>query len=421
MTPSPAMDDAVIKNMRDILSEREAALTGKFVTKEEAAAALKACDEKLTTLIQTQIAEAKSAQERLIKERTARPPGALIGSGADADMRTLGQRFAETDQFKALMANPQTRGATQMSVAGRMKMEQKAVTVAGSGFPVLPTIYGTYPLAQIPPVVRDLLTVVTLTGTNAVEFVRETWTWNADYQLLEGDKKAESTVTYTPQTEAVRTIATFVKVSRQMIADVPYFMSTVDQNLMYAVAKKEDTELLWGTGAAGHLHGLMPQAPVLPAGVLTGGTQYQADVVLAAIAYLANTGYAPTGIVMNPVDWANMQISKTAQGVYVLGGPPSAMAAQTLWGVSLVTTPAMTAGKFLVGSFPANAALFDREVVSVELSYENEDDFVRNMATIRAEERVALAVFRPQAFVQGVLAFTATAAEGAPHQKGNNK
>lgn len=417
MTPSPQTEnDIAIKNMRDILSERDAALSGKFQTKDEAIAALKAADDKVTALV----ADLKTSNDRLIKERTARPPGALLG-GNDIDQRSLGQRFAETEQFKALLANPAARSATHMSVAGRLRLERKAITVAGSGFPVLPQMVGTYPLAQIPPVVRDLLTIVPLSGSNAIEYVKETWTWNADYQINEGDKKAESTATYTPVTESVRTIATFVKVSRQMIADVPYFMSTVDDNLMYAVAKKEDVELLFGTGAAGHLHGIMPQATALPAGVLVGGT-YQADTVLSAIAYLANNGYAPTGIVMNPVDWANMQIAKTAQGVYILGGPPSAMAAQNLWGVSLVTTPAMTAGNFLVGSFPANAALFDREVVSVEISYENEDDFVRNLATIRAEERVALAVFRPQAFVKGTLVFTAMSAEGAQHPaKGNTK
>lgn len=349
--------------------------------------------------------------KRLITERTSRNPlGAPGGDGAD--VRSLGQRLTDTESFKAWIASGgNSRAAVQMTVKSRIRpaIETKTVTVAGSGYPILPVMYGNYPLAVIPPVMRDLLTVVPLTTSNAVEYVRETWTWNADYQINEGDKKAESTVAYTPVTVAVRTIATFVKVSRQMIADVPYFMSTVDTNLLYAVAKKEDTEILFGNNAAGHLWGIMPQATALPADVLVGAT-YQADTILAAIAYLANLGYTPTAVVLNPVDWANMQIQKTAQGIYILGGPPSAMAAQSLWGLPVVTTQAMTAGSFLVGAFPPNAALFDRESASVEISYENEDDFVRNLATIRCEERIALAVFRPQAFVKGTLTFTAMAA-----------
>ena len=63
----------------------------------------------------------------------------------------------------------------------------------------------------------------------------------------------------------------------------------------------------------------------------------------------------------------------------------------------------MTQGRFLVGDFAAHAQILDRQDANVAISFENKDNFERNMATIRIEERLALAVYRPEAFVKGVL------------------
>ena len=47
--------------------------------------------------------------------------------------------------------------------------------------------------------------------------------------------------------------------------------------------------------------------------------------------------------------------------------------------------------------------LVDRQDANVAISFENKDNFERNMATLRIEERLALAIYRPEAFVKGVL------------------
>jgi HK97 family phage major capsid protein len=364
--------------------------------------------EKFKTEIKTDLDTRMGAQDRLIKERTARPPSALLGT-PEGDTRSLGTRFAELDQYKAWAATDhRSKAGLQLSIKGRIRqpLEVKvAGTIVETGLPMLPTRVGFFGPPTLPLVMRDVLTVVTLSSGNAIEYVLETWNYAADYQLLEGDKKAQGDVTYQEKTANVRTIAWYVKVSRQMMADAPYFASTVDSQLLYGLAKKEDHEILVGSGAAGHLLGIVPQATPLPVDVLADILN-SFDQVLAAVAYLSSIGYVPTAIVLNPIDWANMQIAKTAQGIYILGGPPSGMAARTLWGLPVVMTSEMAVGTFLVGAFPPNATLFDRESPSVDISYENEDDFVKNLVTIRAEERIALAVYRPQAFVTGSLTVT---------------
>ena len=335
--------------------------------------------------------------------------GGMRVAGGDFNPESL-KSFAERLlSLKEWKDNPWSgRIKQQFSLQGRLRTKANTITEGGttpSGLVMVPQRVGIFTEAAIQPrlQMRDMMTVVPLTGTNAVEYQIETWNYAADYQILEGDKKAQGDVTYTEHTATAKTIAWFVKVSRQMLSDAPFMQSNIQDNLVYGVLKKEDKEILYGNNAAGHLWGIMPQATALPADYLPDMSN-NADQIMAAIAYLADKGYMVSGIVLNPLDWAALSIAKTPQGLYLLGGPPQSTAPTSLWGLQLTITMAMAKGDFLVGAFPGNQALFDKETVTVDVAFENEDDFVRNLVTMRAEERIAMAIFRPQAFVKGPFA-----------------
>lgn len=420
MTP----ENAVIAEFQTIADKVHAAIGDEKKTREQREAEVKtlmtteiaAACERVRTEMKADVKSEIEGVTRLMKERGARPPAGFGTPGGDLDQRSLGQRFVDSEQFKSWAASdPTGKVRFQLALKGRVRqpLEVRANTIVETGLPMLPTRVGFFAPPTLPLVMRDLLTVVPLTTGNAIEYVETTWNYAADYQVLEGDKKAQGDVAFLEKTANVRTIAWFVKVSRQMMADAPYFASTVDSQLLYGVAKKEDREILLGDGLAGHLAGIMPAATALPPDVLAGIIN-TADQILSAIAYLQSIGYTPTAIVLNPLDWAAMQIAKTAQGIYILGGPPQGLAPATLWNLPVVSSSEMPPTEFLVGAFPPNAALFDRETASVDVSYENEDDFVRNLVTLRCEERVALAIYRPQAFVKGSLVLTVTGATSAP-------
>jgi HK97 family phage major capsid protein len=72
-----------------------------------------------------------------------------------------------------------------------------------------------------------------------------------------------------------------------------------------------------------------------------------------------------------------------------------------LWGLPVVESDGMSRGDFLVGAFRLAATLFDREEAAILVSTEDQDNFVKNLVTILAEERLALAITRPTAFVHG--------------------
>ncbi len=110
--------------------------------------------------------------------------------------------------------------------------------------------------------------------------------------------------------------------------------------------------------------------------------------------------YPPSGIVLHPIDWAGITLVKDANGNYLIANPQSTVS-QMLWSLPVVPSMSMPQGQFLAGAFQLAAQLFDREQANIAISFEDRDNFVKNAVTIRAEERLALAVYRPEAFVKG--------------------
>jgi len=390
----------------------------EFRVKGEVTGETKERIEKLEAAM-TELSEKMLAEFRKLNEKSSRPPVSIAngrGYGGDGEFRSIGVQFTELADYKSYQANPTNRPRFQTTLKGRIiqPMELRAVNpfIASetSGIVYIPKRVGVFTQPTIPLVMRDLLDVIPLDGTNAVEYVIEAWQLNADYQIKEGDKKAQSDVTYTDKTAVVRTIAHYVVISRQMLADAPFIQASIDNRMVYGIALKEDKEILYGDGATGHLLGIMPQATPFAGGALT--IDNAIDQVYAAMVQIMQAGYAPTAIVMNPVDFAGIALMKNTMGMYLLGGPPASEATPRLWGLPIALTMNMAPGDFLVGAFPGNAALFDRQQTVVEVSSENEDNFVRNLVTIRAEERVTLAVFVPAAFVKGTVMPPAALASG---------
>ena len=81
--------------------------------------------------------------------------------------------------------------------------------------------------------------------------------------------------------------------------------------------------------------------------------------------------------------------------------PDSSVGTSAVWNLPLILSPACPKGTFLVGAFMQATILFDREVLTVEISYENEDDFIHNLACFRGELRCCAAAPLPQGLMKG--------------------
>ena len=175
--------------------------------------------------------------------------------------------------------------------------------------------------------------------------------------------------------------------------------SLIDAELRYGLQLEEEHQFLSGDGTGQNILGLIPQSTPYSAPFAVDHEQ-MLDVLLLAIAQAEASLIPADGVIVNSLDWRKMQALKDSQGRY-LGSGPFGLASSLAWQLPVVATPSLEPGEFMVGGFKAAAQIFDRMDIEVLVSSEDRDNFIKNMLTVRAEERVALAVKRPQALVYG--------------------
>ncbi|MDA5499803.1 phage major capsid protein [Yersinia aleksiciae] len=256
--------------------------------------------------------------------------------------------------------------------------------------------------------IRDLL-APGRTQSSTIYWVQQTGFTNNARVVAENTQKPYSDIQFGEKITPVRTIAHLFKAAKQILDDFSQLQSTIDTEMRFGLKYAEEQEILFGDGTGVHLEGIMPQASVFDPSFEVAQQNGIDDLRLAMLqSQLAR--FSASGHVLHFIDWAKIELTKDTLGRYILGNP-SALTTPTLWGLPVVATEAAAfKGKFLTGAFNAGAQIFDREDANVVISTENSDDFEKNMITIRCEERLALAVYRPEAFITG--AFTVPAPVG---------
>lgn len=286
----------------------------------------------------------------------------------------------------------------------RVEVPRAAITSApGSGGALVAPERGGIILApQRRLTIRDLVAPGT-TNSNAYEYVRETGFTNNAAVVGEGMAKPYSDLKFELENANVRTIAHLFKGSRQILDDAAALQSFIDARARYGLLLAEEAQLLYGNGTGNNLHGIVPQAQVYaaPAGIDVQALQ-RIDRIRLALLQATLAEFPSTGVVLNPIDWAAIELLKDGEGRYIIGKPQEGTAPR-LWNLPVVETQAIVQDQFLVGAFSLAAQILDRMGIEVLVSTENDKDFENNMVTIRAEERLAFAVYRPEAFVTGDL------------------
>lgn len=319
---------------------------------------------------------------------------------------SLGEQFIKSDDFVAA----QERGS------GNARMEIKTA------------IINTFPASSVQPLVQGdrlqgifttpnrRLTIKDIiprgvTSSNLVEYTREnSFTNNAGVQrdtasplaAIENVTKPESAITFTFKTQAVTTLAHWIPVSKQVLADSPQLQGYINGRLMYGLSLKEETQILLGLNTGGEYNGIQTQATSYT--VESPELTNEIDIIRDAITQAQVAEYSPNFLVLNPTDWDSIQRRKvgSSDDRYVYGDPNVSWMATPLWGLTPIITNSQTAGKFLIGD-ASGAMVFDRQQASVEVSFEDSVNFQKNMATIRAELRGCVVVFRTEAFITGSL------------------
>jgi HK97 family phage major capsid protein len=319
------------------------------------------------------------------------------------------ERLKEHEGFQRLLHD--RRGSAILTLSGKdaedMLQRKTTITSAGQGFQttgVLPIDRDTGITAEARQqlTVRDALTARP-TAMGMVDYVRVSTPLGLASPQVEASTKAENALAFTSASERVRTIATWIPASRQILDDFGELAAFLETSLSYYVNLEEEIQMLSGDNTGENLHGLIPQAAAFNTSLLGSSSGWnRIDAIGRAIQQLTTAKeLSPTFVVMNPSDWYSIRLTKDTLGRYIIGDPQTTARAM-LFDLTVIPTTSITAGSFLVGSGnPAAVEIRDRMELQYEISTEYLDFFAKNLVACRAEKRLALVVKRPSSFVTG--------------------
>jgi HK97 family phage major capsid protein len=389
------------------------AVTGRLMTADEKAAIKALQDECAAIQGRIEGAQGDAALVRLVQGMTADGGNGVSGGVpglATASRRSIGQQFVGDEGVRAFLAAGGHRrngawASPPVECFGPL-MPLHATTLtedpASGGKLVVPQyLPGIQSILFKRLMVADLMASGTATS-NAIIYMIETAFTNAAAPTAEGTAKPESALTFDQHTDPVSKIAHWLPVTEELLEDVSAIQSYIDARLTLGVQLAEEDQLLNGNGTPPNLMGVMNRAglaaPVVRNGAATP-PETNVDAILRQITAIATTAFVyPDGVVMNPANWFTIATSKSTTGEYLGGGPFSSLPTASVWGTPVAVTPSIVANTALVGAFGTMSQVFRKGGIRVEASNSHQDFFIKNLVAIRAEERLALAVYRPGAF-----------------------
>lgn len=372
---------------------------------------------ELDSLKQSEIAKLTSDYAEMQKQlnaidvKTNRIKGGNIETAKTFDS-ALVDAIHNNAQFKAFLGRESK--AFSMDLKGHTLFTKAGDMVTGNtytGEVIAPTrVPGIITDPDRAQHVRDFIAQAT-TDSDRVYYIRESAFDDGTATRGEASTKPQSDFDLTQEEAPVRKIATYVRMSTEMLNDTPGLVSYLTTRLPKKLRLEEDTQILYGNGTAPNLEGITAVASAY-VDTLADADVNRFDVLVKAIAQARADEYFANAIMLNPADWYSMMLTKDGQGAYVF--PESARfggVAPRIAGVPIIANTAVTSGDFLVGDFASGVQLYDRLQANVRFFEQDQDNAIKNMVTVVAEERLALAIYRPTAFIYGN--FAAALAQGS--------
>jgi HK97 family phage major capsid protein len=355
-------------------------------------------------------------QMQALMQRTSRAPGTLETGTLNAGPTFSNQLLADAG-FQAFAKSILTRSSSFGAELRLPTSRKAAAPVSG----ISPTEYlpqRIWGAAQFPLRLREIMPVLPV-SSGTIEYTQETSYVPSAAVVPETTPKPAMAIAFQEATAKCATIASIVKVSKQSLADTGLMNTWLNVRLGYSVSLKEEDVIINGDAANG-IQGLAQLATPFAYVPAAGDTAM--DVLGHAIGALMGKGYAVDGVILNAADYTSMRLLKTTIGSYIFMGEGGAgpddetiwEKTPLVWQVPMVVSPSIPQGSFIVAAFQQSTIVFSREVLTIEIAFQNEDDFIKNLICLRGELRSGLAVPVPAAILKGTLPAGSTATAGQP-------
>lgn len=348
-----------------------------------------ACQGKVDELmvVAKAAAAARHGQDKGAGESGSEPDARQAKGAEPGVKKSLGEMFVDSRAFKEYRRGS-SEGPTE-----HFDIEVKSLFETGAGWQPEVTRTGRMvEMATRPIQVIDFIPGTT-TSQSSVQYMEETTFVNNAAETAEGAQYPEAQLELTEKDSPVRKIAVWLPVTDEQLEDVPQARGYVNNRLPFMLRQRLDQQILTGSGTAPNLRGLGNTTGVL---TQAKGADPVPDAIYKAMVRVMTEGRAmPNLVILNPLDWQDIRLLRTADGIYIWGSPSDA-GPERIWGLPVAKSDAQTenTGLVLDTSF---TELATRRGVDVQISNAHSDFFIRGKQAVRADMRMAFIVYRPAA------------------------
>ena len=397
---------AALKAAQDIVSKAQA--EGRSLTDDERSTV----EAKSAEVVEFD-AKIKAAEDSdALMSRIANLGGGKVDDEKDGDKpagaKSLGEHYAKSVGREGFMQLKERGGFTVS--APEFKAATDPQLVPSTFGPVLTQLDRTVVQGFRRPTVADVMSSGTISGNAVTYFVEGAFEGAFTTVAENGQKPQIHVADPTAVTDSLKKIAAWWDTSDEMVEDLDFWVSEINNRALYMLSLAEENQLLNGVGTGSTVLGLLNRSGIQTETQAATGDSAQDAIFRAMMKVQTATGLTADSIVINPADYQALRLSKDTNGQYYGGGffagqygvggvefqPP-------LWGLRTVVSSAVAAKTVVVGALQASSTVYRKGGVRVETTNSDASKFTKDIVTTRIEERIALAVRVPAAIVKTTL------------------
>ena len=351
--------------------------------------------------------EKKELEAELEKSNNVEPMA--IHAEPKEEVKTLGQRFLESNSFKSFKDNGQKNITSELKWNPQVELK---TTVTESNYP--PAVVRSARIeesAQLDPYVIPALIDTITTDQYQYKYLEETTYTNNSAPTAEGSALGENALAFTERTEEIRKIGAFIPMTEELLADVSASQGYIDSRLRFMVRQTISDQIIGGSGSGVNLTGILNKTGINSFNYSSfSGSLKRIGQLFEAITEIQKDAFMnPDAIIMHPSDWYQVVTEVNAvttsgalNPLFVGAGNFNDAVRPSIWGVPVVVSTETTAGDCIVGTFGGGQAIHivARQGMEVAMSDSHDENFVKDIVVMKATVRMGLPIYRATAFAK---------------------